>query len=61
MAHTKELTMTAVTKREPHPTRVDEAEQNSDPGMLPVAPDQGPVPAVIPADPEHDRVVDPEA
>ena len=53
--------MTAVTKREPHPTRVDEAEQNSDPGMLPVAPDQGPVPAVIPADPGHDRVVDPEA
>jgi hypothetical protein len=29
--------------------------------MLPVEPDQGPVPPGIPADPEHDRVVDPEA
>ena len=30
------------------------------PGSLPVEPDQGPVPPVIPEDPEHDRVIDPE-
>lgn len=32
-----------------------------EPGMLPIDPDQGPVPAHIPDDPEHDRMVDPEA
>ena len=53
--------MNATNKREPHPTRVDEAEDNCDPAMLPVEPDQGSVPASIPADPEHGRVVDPEA
>lgn len=29
-------------------------------GWLPFEPDQGRVPAVIPDDPEHDRLVDPE-
>lgn len=53
--------MTKRNPREPHRTQVDEAEQDADPGMLPVEPDAGPVPPVIPADPEHDRVVDPEA
>ena len=32
-----------------------------EPGSLPVEPDEGPVPTGIPDDPEHDRVVDPEA
>ncbi len=32
-----------------------------EPGSLPVEPDEGPVPAGIPDDPEHDRVIDPEA
>lgn len=32
-----------------------------DPGTLPVEPDEGPIPAQIPVDPEHDRVIDPEA
>jgi hypothetical protein len=32
-----------------------------EPSLLPVDPDQGPVPALIPTDPEHDRMVDPEA
>lgn len=32
-----------------------------DPVELPVEPDQGPMPAQIPADPEHDRLIDPEA
>ncbi len=31
-----------------------------EPGSLPVEPDQGPVPADIPQDPEYDRVVEPE-
>jgi len=30
------------------------------PGSMPVEPDQGPVPAEIPDDPEDDRVIDPE-
>ena len=37
-----------------------EKDDDTEPGFLPVDPDQGPVPPVIPADPEHDRVVDPE-
>ena len=40
-----------------HDVEVDDPE----PGMLPVGPDEGPVPPAIPEDPEHDRVVDPEA
>jgi hypothetical protein len=32
-----------------------------EPGSLPVEPDEGPIPAVIPDDPEHDRTIDPEA
>jgi hypothetical protein len=42
-------------------SRVDDAQEQSDPGMLPVEPDQGLVPPAIPDDPEHDRMVDPEA
>lgn len=30
------------------------------PGAMPVEPDEGPVPAGIPDDPEDDRVIDPE-
>ena len=41
-------------------SRVDDAQEQSDPGMLPVEPDQGPVPDHIPEDPEHDRVVPPD-
>ena len=32
-----------------------------EPGGPPVEPDEGPVPAPIPEDPEHERVVDPAA
>ncbi|CAN5322370.1 hypothetical protein BH11PSE9_BH11PSE9_20080 [soil metagenome] len=32
-----------------------------EPGDLPIEPDEGPVPTGIPIDPEHDRIVDPEA
>lgn len=41
--------------------KVAEAEEQSDPAMLPVEPDEGLVSAVIPDDAEHDRQVDPEA
>lgn len=32
-----------------------------EPGAPPVEPDEGPVPAFIPEDPEHERVIDPGA
>ena len=52
----------AVTRpRGPRNSKVDDAEEHSDPAMLPVEPDEGPVPPAIPDDPEHDRMVDPEA
>ncbi len=44
-----------------HRTPAEQAEVDPEPGMLPVEPDQGPVPPAIPEDPEHDRTVDPEA
>jgi hypothetical protein len=45
----------------PHHSKVTDAEEQSDPAMLPVEPDQGPVPPSIPDDAEHDRQLDPEA
>jgi hypothetical protein len=38
----------------------DLGEDDPEPGQLPVEPDQGPVSPIIPDDPEHERVVDPE-
>ena len=51
------------THAPPHKSHRTHSEEAADPepGMLPVDPDQGPVPPIIPADPEHDRLVDPEA
>jgi len=43
----------------PHDRDLDE--DDPEPGQLPVEPDQGPVAPFIPDDPEHERVVDPEA
>jgi hypothetical protein len=43
-----------------HRHHSDEAD-DPEPGMLPVDPDEGPLPPVIPDDSEHDRIVDPEA
>lgn len=52
----------AVTRpRSSRNSKVTDAEERSDPAMLPVEQDEGPVPAAIPDDPEHDRQVDPEA
>ncbi len=39
----------------------DNVPDEFEPGAPPVEPDEGPVPAFIPDDPEHDRVVDPSA
>jgi hypothetical protein len=46
--------------RKLHRTHAEEPIE-PEPGSLPVDPDEGPVPPIIPGDPEHDRVVDPEA
>lgn len=48
------------TPHKPHRSHVEES-MDPEPGLLPVDPDRGLVPPVIPADPEHERVVDPEA
>jgi hypothetical protein len=45
--------------RKPHETDIGDDDPES--GQLPIEPDEGPVAPVIPEDPEHDRVVDPEA
>jgi hypothetical protein len=37
-----------------------EAPEDPDSAPMPVEPDEGPIPAMIPDDPEHDRLVDPE-
>lgn len=42
-----------------HRTPIGEPEEQ-DGAPMPVEPDEGPVPANIPDDPEHDRVIDPE-
>ena len=54
-------TMATHTPHKPHRTHAEEAEIDPEPGMLPVEPDEGVVPPAIPTDPEHDRMVDPEA
>jgi len=52
--------MSAHTPQKTHRTPAEEAEDDPEPGMLPVEPDSGAVSPAIPVDPEHDRVVDPE-
>lgn len=44
----------------PHYPKQDLPEE-FEPGAQPVEPDEGPVPASIPDDPEHERVIDPGA
>jgi hypothetical protein len=53
--------MATRTPHKHHRTNAELAEDDPEPGMLPVEPDQGPVPPAIPENPENDRVVDPEA
>ena len=51
----------ATRKKHHKPHEKDLGEDDPEPGQLPVEPDEGPVLPFIPEDPEHDRVVDPEA
>ena len=53
--------MATHTPHKKHRSQTEEAEDDPDPGMLPVEPDSGLVPPAIPNDEEHDRSVDPEA
>lgn len=43
----------------PHPEK--DVPEEFEPGGQPVEPDEGPVPAFIPDDPEHEREIDPGA
>lgn len=53
--------MATHTPHKTHRTQGEEAEDDPEPGMLPVEPDSGVVAPAVPADPEHDRGGDPEA
>ena len=46
-------------QRKSHRSPIEEPE-DPDGAPMPVEPDEGPIPAMIPDDPEHDRVIDPE-
>ena len=46
--------------RELHPPAVKEAEEEVEPGQMPVEPDEVMVPTHIPEDEERGRLVDPE-
>ena len=48
------------TPRKPHRTPEEAAEEDDEPGFLPVEPDEGPGPQGIPFDPESDDPVEPE-
>jgi hypothetical protein len=53
-------TMVRTTVHKPSHPNTDVPEE-FEPGALPVEPDEGPVPDLIPDDPEHERLVDPAA
>ncbi len=42
-----------------HSVPVQDPQDPDDGAPLPVEPDEGPIPAMIPDDPEYDRVVEP--
>jgi len=41
----------------PHPGQTRDNDPEDEPDSMPIEPDQGPVPALIPEDPEQQRVV----
>ncbi len=55
----KEIFMFGVTPHKQYQSYKD-APDDMELVSLPVQPDEGPVPALIPDEPEHDRVIDPE-
>ncbi len=55
--------MTRLNRPQPHHTahRIPVREPDETDGApMPIEPDEGLVPAMIPDDPEHDRMIDPE-
>lgn len=52
--------MSRATLHKPSHPNTDVPEE-FEPGALPVEPDEGPVPYLVPDDPEHERLVDPAA
>ena len=59
---TEDTAMSIQKLHKPHHPPLPHSEPDDpEPGMLPIEPDQGLVPTHIPDDPEHDRVIDPEA
>ena len=55
------MTPTRLAPKTPPPRHGHLEDQDPAPDMRPVEPDQGLVQPHIPPDPEHDRVIDPEA
>lgn len=53
--------MSRAHSHKPHQPSNDVPEEFEPGTTLPVEPDEGPVPAFIPEDPEHNRLVDPAA
>jgi len=51
--------MTRAHSHQPHHPNHDVPDE-LEPSALPLEPDEGPVPAIIPEDPEHERVIAPE-
>lgn len=51
--------MPAANLHKPH-LPAEDAPDESEPISLPVEPDKGPIPAVIPDDPQQERLVSPE-
>ena len=51
--------MSRFTQPKSHSTPVREPDE-SEGAQMPIEPDEGLVPAMIPDDPEHDRMIDPE-
>ena len=53
--------MSLPSPHKPHRVDVDDLDMDEEPGHMPIEPDKGLVPPLIPDDPEHERVIDPEA
>ena len=56
----RETTMPQSSLHKPYQPSQDVPDE-FEPSSLPVEPDEGPVPAGIPDDPDHDRAVDPRS
>ena len=59
MGHYQEFKMKQHTPHKPHSTPVQD-QDDAEPGLSPIEPDDGLVPPAIPSDPEYDRIVEPD-